>query len=68
MEALEIKRQFHKFIDSIPEEKLPKLYEVFINMLDEVDLTEEEILELKQALMDIENDDIFSFEEVFKDV
>lgn len=69
MEALEIKKQFHKFIDSLPETKLPKLYDLFINIIDEEDeeLTEEDRAELKQARKDLENGETFSFEEVFKD-
>ncbi|MDC3426293.1 hypothetical protein NC797_17565 [Aquibacillus sp. 3ASR75-11] len=52
MEALEInKDMLHKLIDSIPNEKLPKAYELFIDLLDEDDekLTEDELAEIDQA-------------------
>ncbi|MDC3413689.1 hypothetical protein [Terrihalobacillus insolitus] len=71
MEALEInKDMLHKLIDSIPNEKLPKAYELFIDLLDEDDekLTEDELAEIDQAIDDLKNSETYSFEEVFKDL
>jgi len=57
VEALEInKDMLHKLIDSIPKEKLPKAYDLFIRVLDEEDeaLTKEELAEIEQAMKDLD--------------
>lgn len=64
---MEIKKQFHKFIDDVPEAKLPSLYKLFLRMVDEESehLTEKEKEDIKRARKDFENNDVYFFEDTF---
>lgn len=64
---MEIKKQFHKLIDDIPEAKLPRLYKLFLSMIDEEceHLTEKEKEDIKRARKDFENNDVYYFEDTF---
>lgn len=68
--AIQLKKQFHDLIDSIPEDKLPKLFELFLNLIEEEkeELSNTEIEEIRQAKNDLKNGETYSFEEVFKDM
>lgn len=71
MESLHInKDMLHKIIESIPNEKLPKAYDLFIELLEEEDekLTEEELAEIAQAMKELENGESYAFDEVFTEL
>ncbi|MFS0643745.1 hypothetical protein [Siminovitchia sp. 179-K 8D1 HS] len=68
MSIEEKRKQLKEFVDKLDSEKLDKyLFQMFSDVLEKQDLTDEEIKEIEEGLEQIRDGELYNFEEVFGD-
>lgn len=70
MAAIEQRKQFHDFIDNLPEDKLPDLWDIFVSIIDKEDekLSKEEEQSLNRGIKEIESRETISFDELYRKI